>query len=74
MERFYDGDQDQLFTEARVINPFRKSAVITRPKVCTLYINGLKYATHKMYILRIVCFLHVLLLLIGASSDRDFGN
>ncbi|KAI8434147.1 hypothetical protein MSG28_012272 [Choristoneura fumiferana] len=24
MERFYDGDQDQLFSEARVINPFRK--------------------------------------------------
>jgi ariadne-1 len=24
MERFYDGDQDQLFSEARVINPFNK--------------------------------------------------
>lgn len=24
MERFYDGDQDQLFSEARVVNPFRK--------------------------------------------------
>lgn len=34
MERFYDGDQDQLFTEARVVNPFRKSSVIPRPKVC----------------------------------------
>lgn len=32
MERFYDGDQEQLFSEARVINPFRK-AVIARPKV-----------------------------------------
>lgn len=32
MERFYDGDQDQLFSEARVINPFRKP-VIQRPKV-----------------------------------------
>ncbi|KAK6631581.1 carbonyl reductase (NADPH-dependent) ari1 [Polyplax serrata] len=28
MERFYDGDQDQLFAEARVINPFRKPAII----------------------------------------------
>lgn len=33
MERFYDGDQDQLFSEARVINPFRKPTVINRPKV-----------------------------------------
>jgi len=33
MERFYDGDQDQLFSEARVINPFRKPAVISRLKV-----------------------------------------
>jgi ariadne-1 len=33
MERFYGGDQDQLFSEARVINPFRKPAVINRPKV-----------------------------------------
>lgn len=24
MERFYDGDQDQLFSEARVVNPFNK--------------------------------------------------
>ncbi|KPJ19395.1 E3 ubiquitin-protein ligase arih1l [Papilio machaon] len=32
MERFYDGDQDQLFSEARVINPFRKP-VIQRPKL-----------------------------------------
>lgn len=34
MERFYDSDQDELFTEARVINPFRKSALISKPKVC----------------------------------------
>ncbi|GBP07752.1 Potential E3 ubiquitin-protein ligase ariadne-1 [Eumeta japonica] len=32
MERFYDGDQDQLFAEARVINPFRKP-VVQRSKV-----------------------------------------
>ncbi|RZF37256.1 hypothetical protein LSTR_LSTR008228 [Laodelphax striatellus] len=33
MERFYDGDQEQLFAEARVINPFnRNSQVINRPK------------------------------------------
>ena len=24
MERFYDGDPEQLYAEARVINPFRK--------------------------------------------------
>lgn len=36
MERFYDGDQDQLFAEARVINPFRKP-VIQRPKVFISY-------------------------------------
>jgi ariadne-1 len=33
MERFYDGDQDQLFSEARVVNPFRKPNVVNRPKV-----------------------------------------
>lgn len=26
MERFYDGDQDKLFSEARVVNPFNKPA------------------------------------------------
>lgn len=24
MERFYDGDQEKLFSEARVVNPFNK--------------------------------------------------
>ena len=27
MERFYDGDQEKLFTEAHVVNPFAKAAV-----------------------------------------------
>ena len=26
MERYYDGDQEKLFTEARVVNPLTKSA------------------------------------------------
>lgn len=30
MERFYDGDQEKLFAEAHVINPFRKGPVIPR--------------------------------------------
>lgn len=36
MERFYDGDQEQLFNEARVINPFKKLNITTaaRVKVC----------------------------------------
>lgn len=33
MERFYDGDQDQLFNEARVINPFKKLNITSRSKV-----------------------------------------
>lgn len=32
MERFYDGDQEKLFAEARVINPFRKGPVINRTR------------------------------------------
>lgn len=32
MERFYDGDQEKLFAEARVINPFRKGPVIVRSR------------------------------------------
>ncbi|CAH1737077.1 E3 ubiquitin-protein ligase ariadne-1 isoform X1 [Aphis gossypii] len=32
MERFYDGDQDKLFSEARVINPFKRTQpIIQRP-------------------------------------------
>ena len=27
MERFYDGDQEKLFSEAHVVNPFAKAAV-----------------------------------------------
>ena len=30
MERFYDGDQEKLFAEARVINPFRQGPIINR--------------------------------------------
>ncbi|OXU30621.1 hypothetical protein TSAR_002465 [Trichomalopsis sarcophagae] len=30
MERFYDGDQEKLFEEARVVNPFRKGSAINR--------------------------------------------
>ena len=26
MERYYDGDQEKLFTEARVVNPLTKTA------------------------------------------------
>ena len=29
MERFYDGDQEKLFAEARVVNPFRKGPATT---------------------------------------------
>lgn len=32
MERFYDGDQEKLFAEARVINPFRKGPLISRSR------------------------------------------
>lgn len=30
MERYYDGDQEKLYAEARVVNPYRKS--ITAPR------------------------------------------
>jgi ariadne-1 len=33
MERFYDGDQDQLFAEARVINPSLKPTVVNKSKL-----------------------------------------
>lgn len=33
MERFYDGDQEQLFKEAHVINPFKKQNTVNKPKV-----------------------------------------
>ncbi|CAG5099484.1 Similar to arih1: E3 ubiquitin-protein ligase arih1 (Xenopus laevis) [Cotesia congregata] len=32
MERFYDGDQEKLFSEARVVNPFRKGSIISRSR------------------------------------------
>jgi len=34
MERFYDGDQEKLFAEARVINPFRQGPLISRSRSC----------------------------------------
>lgn len=43
MERFYDGNQEELFSEARVINPFRK-AVIIQPRVILNYLY-----THSVY-------------------------
>lgn len=54
MERFYDGDQDQLFAEARVINPFRKPAII-KQKVCVF---ELLFAIYFKVILEIMMFLH----------------
>lgn len=33
MERLYDGDQEALFSEARVINPFRKPLPVNKYKV-----------------------------------------
>lgn len=36
MERFYDGDQEKLFKDAHVINPFRKPSTVNKPKVCSL--------------------------------------
>lgn len=32
MERFYDGDQEKLFAEAHVINPFKKGPTISRTR------------------------------------------
>lgn len=32
MEALYDSDQDRLFSEAKVINPFNKELAITKPK------------------------------------------
>lgn len=33
MERFYDGDQEKLFKDAHVINPFNKPISTPKPKV-----------------------------------------
>jgi ariadne-1 len=33
MERYYDADQDKLFKEAHVINPFNKPNLICKPKI-----------------------------------------
>lgn len=32
MEKFFDGNQDELFKEARVINPFKKPHPVSKPK------------------------------------------
>lgn len=40
MERFYDGDQDKLFSEARVVNPFKKLNIGNRIKVPTKSMVG----------------------------------
>lgn len=33
MERFFDGNQDELFKEARVVNPYKKVSSVVKPKV-----------------------------------------
>lgn len=33
MERYYDTDQEKLFKDAHVINPFRKPSTINKPKI-----------------------------------------
>lgn len=30
MERFYDGDQERLYAEARVVNPYRKPVSVPK--------------------------------------------
>lgn len=40
MERFYDGDQDKLFSEARVINPFKRTQpIIQRVNISQFNLN-----------------------------------
>ncbi|XP_063697066.1 E3 ubiquitin-protein ligase ariadne-1 isoform X2 [Culicoides brevitarsis] len=39
MERFYDGDQEKLFKDARVINPFNKPIYTPKPKIQKLGIE-----------------------------------
>lgn len=33
MERYYDSDQEKLFKDAHVINPFNKPVTVPKPKV-----------------------------------------
>jgi len=56
MERFYDGDQEKLFAEARVINPFRKSLLISRSRssqnsLVNIMTKLLEHITFVKYIL-----------------------
>lgn len=47
MERFYDGDQEKLFSEARVVNPFNKLisnvAKVSKIFVLSFLVRLLKY-------------------------------
>lgn len=52
MERFYDGDQEKLFAEARVVNPFRKGPLINKNQSSqSLLVNKILY-----YLLRITIY------------------
>jgi hypothetical protein len=53
MEKYYDSqDQDQLFSEARVVSPFRKSGTVKvkvrkfQNKTVKPYKNGRDYTVH----------------------------
>lgn len=37
MERYYDGDQERLFSEAHVVSPHRRQDMGARPKVYRVY-------------------------------------
>lgn len=39
MERFYDGNQDELFKEAHVVNPFKKVPIAAKPKVSRKFLG-----------------------------------
>lgn len=50
MERFYDGDQEKLFAEARVINPFRKGSLISRSRPSQSSLVNILTCTSNIYI------------------------
>lgn len=50
MERFYDGDPEQLYAEARVINPFRKPVNVPK-KVCLRRFRYPRYVIFQHLIL-----------------------
>lgn len=70
MERFYDGDQEKLFAEARVINPFRKGPLISRSRSSQSSLVNV-YNLFQLYIFCVIKQITIKFILFIFNSPKE---